>query len=642
MNPSFSPPMVLWAVDSNEVLRVSRTFVEALGLSRDELSSSALLEWIHEEDRAGLEARLKAGEGCVTARHRTADGGWMAFDWQVRRQGGMRIVMGLGGRGCASVVQEVSTSLRATMAETLDAMARIVELKNPGLLCSILLVDEAHERVTVGAGPSLPAEYNAAVEGLAIGPAVGSCGTAAFWNVPVVVEDIAQDPLWRELRETAALAGVGACWSHPITSTAGEVLGAMALYDTRPSVPTQHQMDELEIAARMVGMAVERDRLEAQLREATKMEAIGVLAGGIAHDFNNLLTTVMGNAELLMSTMADGEATQMLQEIVTASVNATGLCNQMLTYAGRGAVSTETLECNELVRELGGLLQVALSKKASLVYELHPEPLGLLVDRSQLRQVIMNLITNAAEAIGEREGRIVLGSGVRTFATEDQPGAVPAPGEYVHLWVSDSGVGMEPRTQARMFDPFFTTKPTGRGLGLAAVKGIVHGHRGSIQVDSSPGRGTRVSIWLPRVPLGAQAPSGKTTQGAGGVPARLLVVDDEEHVRRVLAGILESAGHEVLEAGDGEEAIDVFRREGDGIDCVLLDLSMPKLDGEEVFAELRRIRPGVRVVLSSGFTEQEILDRFQGAGLAGVIQKPAQMHVLLAKIAEALVEPTPA
>ena len=338
----------------------------------------------------------------------------MSFDWKACLHDDAVVVLGLLHREPVATegASAPNSAHRNPMEQTLDAMARIVEARNPGMLCSILLVDDERKYITGGAGPSLPEEYNRAVEGLRIGPGVGSCGTAAFWNVPVVVEDIGKDPLWRDLRDAAALAGVSACWSHPITSTTGQVLGAMALYDPEPRRPEPSQMDGLAIAARMVGLAIERERLQDHLRRAAKMEAVGVLAGGIAHDFNNLLVTVMGNAELASTTLSEGaEARPMLEEIVTASVNASELCNQMLAYAGRGTHSMETIECNAQIRELGGLLQVALPKKVSLQYELCAEPLGLHADRSQLRQVIMNLITNAAEAMGNAGGRSCSGHG---------------------------------------------------------------------------------------------------------------------------------------------------------------------------------------------------------------------------------------
>ena len=637
--------MIVRSADPSKILRINRAFTEQFGLTSEELATRPFLDWIHPEDRETVEQGLNAGESSMRARHQTKQEDWMSLEWRVTTHGGNVVALGLldGESDAATKAPGAGvTPQRTTLSETLEAMVHIVEAKTEGLRCSILLVDPEHEYVTVGAGPSLPANYNAAVEGLRIEPAVGSCGTASYWNVPIVVEDISQDPLWKELREAAAIAGVSSCWSVPITATSdGEVLGAMALYDAKPNAPTQHQMDVLEIAARMVGLAVERDRLEEQLRQATKMEAIGVLAGGGAHDFNNLLATVMGNAELAMMTLPeDAKARQMLQRIVTASVTATGLCNQMLTYAGRGASSIETLDCNALVRELGELLKVALSKKVSLVYDLHETPLGVLADRSQLRQVVMNLITNASDALGDSAGRVVIGTSASTYSCEDpelrHTNSTLAPGEYMRVWVTDTGIGMSPTTQAKIFDPFFTTKTGGRGLGLAVVQGIVQSHRGAISVESAPGAGTTFSVLLPRVALPDDDPLMVPEGGTDPPSGRILVVDDEYPVREVLVGALEHAGYSVVEACDGQEAGDVFRREGNSIDCVLLDLSMPKLDGEEVFAELREIRSDVRVILSSGFTEQEMMNRFQGAGLAGVVQKPTQIHVLLARVAEAL------
>lgn len=323
----------------------------------------------------------------------------------------------------------------------------------------------------------------------------------------------------------------------------------------------------------------------------------------------------------------------MLREIVKASVNATDLCDQMLAYAGSGASATEIVDYNSLVRDLAGLLQVTLSKKATLSLSLHEDFLGVLGDRGQFGQVVMNLITNASEAIGDNAGRAVVSTDVEV-SFEDRAGHAGAGvTEYVQLTVSDTGRGMHADEATKIFDPFFTTKLAGRGLGLAAVQGIVRIHGGTIETQTEAGVGTTFIVRLPRTPLPQQIPEDNGTQGTQGEAAAILVVDDEPSVRAVLTDIFESSGYDVLCASDGAEAIELYRSRWEHIDCVLLDLNKPELGGEEVFAELRRICGDARVILSSGYTEQEMLDRFSGAGLAGVIHKPARMQTLLDTVA---------
>jgi hypothetical protein len=337
----------------------------------------------------------------------------------------------------------------SAMSQALEQMVHIVESKNPGLLWSILLVDSMREHMTVGADPSLPAHYNQAVEGLRLGPAVGSCGTAAFWNIPVVVEDIASDPLWEALCEPARQAGVAACWSHPISNTSREILGAIALYWCEPKTPTQLQMDRLEIAARMAALAIGRERLQDQVRQAGKLEALGGLDAGIAHDFNNLLSTILDNVELARLVFADGnDPTPKLPEIMTASTNAAELCAQMLVYVGHQVTKPTAVECNALVEELGGLLQVAMSKKATLAYELSDEPLTVWADRSQLRLVVMNLITNAADAVGDNAVQVVVSTSTKSYLAQELRseflGCNVVAAYYTVLRVSDVGAGMPP------------------------------------------------------------------------------------------------------------------------------------------------------------------------------------------------------
>ena len=639
-------PMLLRSTVPGEAPRINQAFTDEYGLTLQDLITKPLIEWIHPKDRQALQTVLDTGEGEVLARHLTKQDDWRMLRWRVRTDAGRVVALALSHRATETEVKipDSLTPQKSSLIETLERMVRIVESKADGCRCSILLLESDGEHMAVGAGPSFPKEYNCAVQGLRIGPTVGSCGTAAYWNVPVVVENIAEDSLWKDLRGAAEIAGVGCCWSVPVTGATGEeVLGAMALYKNEPGAPGPHDMELLEISARMVGLAIEHDRLEQQLREATKMEAIGVLAGGIAHDFNNMMSAVMGNAEITTSALPQESPVRVnLDRIVSTCVAASDLCKELLAYAGRGNSVKETLDCNLLVKELADLMVAGLSKKVSMVFEMDESPHSVVADRSHLRQVFMNLMTNASDAIGKNEGQIVIGTKSVSLGREDserfQFHPPLQPGEYVCVWVSDTGAGMSPETRAKIFDPFFTTKSTGHGLGLAAVLGIVKSHKGALSVDSTLGVGTTFSVWLPLVvstpDLEAVAPTTKKVVPEG---TRILVVDDHASVRMVLVAHLESAGYTVVEAQDGQEAVDVFRRDPDGIDCVLLDHNMPKMDGEEVLVELQKIRSDVRVVLNSGFTEDEMLARFKGAGLAGVLNKPAPRNVLLDKIEKVLV-----
>ena len=513
-------------------------------------------------------------------------------------------------------------------------MARIVESKNPGMRCSILLTDRDGETITVGAGPSLPAEYNAAVEGLRIGPAVGSCGTAAFWNVPVVVENIGKDPLWSDLRGAAELAGVQACWSQPIPAEDGSPLGAMALYHDTPLAPSPSQMHGLELAARMVGLAVERERLETQLLQTAKLEALGVLAGGIAHDFNNLLSVILGNVDLATEMLpADARARALLREAATASSNAAELCNQLLSYAGKQATRIENLDVNEVVRELRPLLRVLVSKRIDLDVEVHDAALGIRCDRSELSQILMNLVTNAAEAIGDDAGTIRLRTNPKQLSRADlrRLGTPPEirPGSYLEIRVSDTGCGMDEDTRAHIFDPFFTTKPSGRGLGLATVRAIVHRYSGMLEIESTKGMGTTFNVRLPCTALRTSRASDAVTPDPVADGPTVLVVDDEAQIRTTLSRILEFGGYKVLTAADGEAAIEAYTSQRERIDGVLLDVCMPRQDGGEVLRWIREQGGDVPVVVISGFAEQDARTRLESDRFTTFLQKPITARRLL-------------
>jgi PAS domain S-box-containing protein len=372
----------------------------------------------------------------------------------------------------------------------------------------------------------------------------------------------------------------------------------------------------------------ERDRLEAQMREVQKLESLGVLAGGIAHDFNNLLMAILGNADLALLSLSLASPTRPnVEEIVLASQRAADLCRQMLAYSGKGRFVIGRYDLTEIVREMAQILKVSVSKKAVLRYSFAGNLPAVEVDATQMRQVIMNLITNASEALSDASGVISVSTGVmdcdRAYLAESHLDDKLPDGRYVYLEVADTGGGMNEETRRRLFDPFFTTKFTGRGLGLAAVLGIVRGHRGAIKVASKPRKGTTFTILLPAV---AWQPDDRvliaTLAAAPHRQGTILLIDDDPHVRRVAGEMLARLGLQVLTGAHGQEGLEIFQEKEEEIDCVLLDLTMPGMGGEEAFQEMRRLRPDVRVVLSSGYDEQDATQQFTGQGLAGFIQKP--------------------
>ncbi len=395
---------------------------------------------------------------------------------------------------------------------------------------------------------------------------------------------------------------------------------------------------------------LEREQLDRKVQETQKLESLGVLAGGIAHDFNNLLTSILGNASIAeIQLPADSCARDCLEQITEASLRAADLCNQMLAYSGRGRFVVQKIDLATLVEQTGQLLQISTSKKAVLRYRHEKGLPPIEADATQIRQVIMNLVINASEAIGDKNGVIHLSTGLtqvdRNYLRGTRLDSDLPVGDYVYLEVSDDGCGMSVETQARIFDPFFTTKFTGRGLGLAAVLGIVRGHKGVVMVDSELDRGTTFKLLFPAAKGASEHGPSRTVGGANWQgKGTVLVVDDEETMRSTVARMIRIIGLEPVLACDGREAIEVFRVQPDRFALVLLDLTMPHMDGEQTFTQLRRLRPDVRVVLMSGFNAQEVLVRFPGKGPASFLQKPFTVAALSATFKEVLAasDPLPA
>ncbi|MBI1754102.1 MAG: ABC transporter substrate-binding protein [Acidobacteria bacterium] len=382
----------------------------------------------------------------------------------------------------------------------------------------------------------------------------------------------------------------------------------------------------------------ERKSQEA-LRQAQKLESLGVLAGGIAHDFNNLLSAVLGNLNLAQAKLAPNSASEpYLRSMESTILRAADLTRQMLAYSGKGRFVVERLDLSHLVEEITHLLSVSISKKVVLRYDLLEHLPGIEADASQIQQVVMNLVTNASEAIGDREGVISIATGARDLDQRAMDslfaGQGLAPGRFVTLQVSDTGCGMNPETLAKIFDPFFTTKASGRGLGLSAMLGILRGHGGGIKIYSEPGKGSTFQIYLRA--LAAPGPAPETAAPAAPVPfqGKVLLVDDEADLRDSIQSMLEHLGFQVEAAKDGQEALERFSP--DTYALVLMDLTMPRMDGKEAFRRMKELDPSVKVILSSGYNQQEAIQQFLGRGLAGFIQKPYQMKTLVEALERAL------
>ncbi len=385
----------------------------------------------------------------------------------------------------------------------------------------------------------------------------------------------------------------------------------------------------------------ERQRLESQLMQAQKLESLGVLAGGIAHDFNNILTSILGYCDLaLLECTADSDAARMVKEAANGARQAAELTRQMLAYSGRGQFLTGPVVLSELVESIARLLDVSISKKCVLRLDLMANQPACVADSSQLRQVVMNLIINASEAIGDRSGIISVTTGAvwceRDYLAESFVDEGLQEGLYVTLEVSDTGAGMSPETRARIFDPFFTTKFTGRGLGLAAVLGIVRGHGGAIRVYSEPGRGSTFKLLFPAAerPTAAREVQAVVPRPAQGALA--LVVEDEESVRAVASAMLRQMGFDVLSAPDGRAALALFQEHAHRDPLVLMDLTMPHLDGRATIRELHRLWPRTRVILMSGYSESAALDGLVGKGVQGFVQKPFQFDELASVVSRVL------
>jgi len=526
----------------------------------------------------------------------------------------------------------------------LDRICRLLEEQCPGMLCSVLLLEG--QRLRHGAAPTLPEGYSRSVDGLVIGPCAGSCGTAAFRKEPVFVADIATDPLWKDCRELGLRHGLRACWSIPILSSSGTVLGTFAMYHREPKNPTDREKELVKIVVHLAGVAIGRERAaealrksEEQLRQAQKMEAIGRLAGGIAHDFNNLLTIILGQSELMLKRLdRQSPMQEAIEEIKKAGERAASLTNQLLAFSRKQVLQHKTLALNGLVANMEALLRRLIGEHITLTTVLEPALGHVRADPGQLEQVLLNLAVNARDAM-PLGGTLTLATANVDLSSADAGPVELSPGPYVSLTVRDEGCGMDPAIQARIFEPFFTTKEQGKGtgLGLSMVYGIVKQSGGAIAVQSEPARGATFILYLPQVTAEPEpSRDERPTRPVEGSTETILVVEDEDAVRGLVVSVLTAAGYRVLTAQDGKEALRLSQAQAGRIDLLLTDVVMPGLHGQDLAQQLQAQRPHLQVLYMSGYTDDVALIQGLPDSSQPFLQKPFSPLDLARKVREVL------
>ncbi len=600
---------------------------EILGYRAEEMEplERRILEVLHPEDRLAarqawldhLEGRSELFESEV--RLRAKDGRWR---WVQSR--GSIVTRDEEGRPLRVSGTQLDVTDRKRAEETVARLSEILEA-SPDFVLTV----DAQGRVLYANAAMLAWAGRA-------GEKVAEAAPSLETLLPAEMAARWRDEAMPAARESGAWQGEG-----ELTDATGRSTPTSQVAIARPDPGTRELSFSFILRDISDQRRAEEERLrrDRELQQVQKAESLSVLAGGIAHDFNNLLTAILGNANLARLDMArDSRGMAHLENIEQAAGRAARLCQQMLAYAGRAPVAFAETDLRRLARDVWRLLESSVSARVRVRFD-EAEPVApILAADTQMQQVAMNLILNAAEAIGDREGLVTVRTRSEQMdtkrAAELFPGRTVPAGSYTLLEVEDTGQGMSPEVQARIFEPFFTTKFTGQGLGLAAVAGVVKSHRGHIAVRSAPGEGTLFRLAFPARPGGAgaaqeTAPGGPPRRGAGLV----LLVDDDELIREVGAALLAEIGFRAIVAQDGAEGVARFRENAGELRAVLLDLTMPRMDGFEAHAEMHRINPRVPVVLMSGFSGKLENLPPEAVHPAGVLSKPFGMEKLRERLA---------
>ena len=633
------------------ILEVNQAACDRLGYSHEELLRLTLQEIEAPELRCGFTERLanvrKHGSALYESMQLTSSGEAVPIEVSSRvieyHEGPavLSIVRDISGRKRIELREKTRLKILEEMAtgsnleELLIYIVRFVEQESPGALCSVLLADDSGTRLNHGAAPSLPEFYNQAVNGLRIKKGMGSCGSAAFLKKRVIVEDIETHPFWKGF-QPARDAGLRACWSEPVLSVSGELLGTFAIYYRSCRSPREEELALIESAAHMASIAIGRVRsdesrlhLEEQMRQMQKIEAIGLLAGGLAHDFNNLLTPIFVYADMVKRSFSSEDPNgKKMDGILLSAHKAAELTKKLLSFGRKQMLTMNVLELNEVVVSLLDLMQRTIRTNITIKTNLTPLGAPVFADRCQVEQILVNFAVNARDAI-TGNGSIVIETGnviLDEEFTKLHPGMKPGP--HVLLSFSDDGCGMNEKVLSRIFEPFYTTKPTGQGtgLGLATAYGIVKQHNGYIRAESQAGKGTTFLVYLPK-PAGEVKPDRAEQRVIRMAPvnangATILIVDDNETIREMAVDLLQSSGYRVLVAETPLEAQQMANSPGVSIDLLVTDVVMPEMSGPDLYERLAGRYPALPVLYISGYTfDVKVHKRSQQKGV-GFLPKP--------------------
>ncbi|MCG8616386.1 MAG: ATP-binding protein [Desulfobacterales bacterium] len=636
-DPHAVAPMLLRSIEAGGFFRANDSFLSKVGVSEAELAEQPFLHWIESNDIIDAKLTIQGKQSACWVAHKCRGGAPLPLRIRVVENDGETFVLGRSEEEAGPMNGPEDSDDEATIRGTLHTIARIIEAQNPGYKCSILLV--ADGRFVRGAGPSLPEAYNAAIDGHAIGPAVGSCGTAIYWNVPVITGNIQTDPLWKPFAELAKKAGVAACWSHPFSSTTGNVLGALALYAPVPRMPTREQLGRLEAAARITGLAVERGRaeealrlqhkreleLEAQLHQAKKMESLGNLAGGIAHEFNNILSIIIGNTELIIDEISENSlARESADDIIVAGMRASEVVKQLLTFSRQDNASKKALNIRSVVIDSMKLIRSSTPTNIEISLNLSEDVSPIFGNVTQINQLLFNLCSNAVDAMPDMGGLLTVDLSNETI---DENSAAyrrsVKPGHHVRLAIGDNGIGMDNEIVEKIFDPYYTTKDIGKGtgIGLAVVQGIVERHGGVIILDSNPDKGTTFTIYLPAHDgLPENEDEGQSVLPTG--EERVLYVDDEPSIAKLGERHLNSLGYTAESTTDPLQALEMIKTDPDRFDLIISDIAMPNMTGDHLLAEIFEIRPDIPAIICTGYSAIRSEEEAGKIGSAAFLMKP--------------------